>query len=103
LENSSRHRAILCPKNGDRIEEGESYDSWLAGKVFWFQFNWDFVVCSHTATPQWRLYDQNGDFSGYNPGMIYRPKIMEKCQKLVNSMPNRIYQVIENDGGHIMY
>jgi hypothetical protein len=27
LENSSRHRAILCPKNGDRIEEGESYDS----------------------------------------------------------------------------
>ena len=30
-------------------------------------------------------------------------KIKEKCHKSVDSMPNRVYKVLNNDGGHIMY
>ena len=31
------------------------------------------------------------------------PEIKENCQKLVDSMPNRVQQVLKNNGGHIMY
>ena len=31
------------------------------------------------------------------------PEITEKCQNLVDSMPNRVKQIIKNGGGHIMY
>ena len=31
------------------------------------------------------------------------PEIKEKCQTLVDSMPNRVQQVLKNNGGHIMY
>ena len=30
-------------------------------------------------------------------------EIKKKCLKLVDSMPNRVQQVLKNDGGHIMY
>ena len=31
------------------------------------------------------------------------PEIKEKYHKLVDSTPNRVQQVLKNDGGHIMY
>ena len=31
------------------------------------------------------------------------PEIKEKCQTLVDSMPNIVQQVLKNNGGHIMY
>ena len=31
------------------------------------------------------------------------PEIKEKCQTLVDSMPNRVQQVLKNNGCHIMY
>ena len=61
------------------------------------------MVYHKDSSPQQGLYNQNQANRGHNSVWYHDEQIQENCENLIDSMPKRVLQVIENKGGHTSY